>query len=144
MGARRYHVTRSIDAHIDAVWEILTDASSYPEWNEAVLSLDGTIARGSTIRLMSIADPKRTFELSVTELEAPTTMVWRDGMPLGLFEGRRTFTLAPADDGGCDFSMVEEFSGLLAPLITKAIPDLTESFAVFADSLVAAATASRT
>ncbi len=35
--------------------------------------------------------------------------------------------------------MDEVYSGPLAPLITKAIPDLTDSFAQFADGLKAAA-----
>lgn len=35
--------------------------------------------------------------------------------------------------------MAEVFSGPLAPLITKAIPDLTESFEMFADGLETAA-----
>jgi hypothetical protein len=35
--------------------------------------------------------------------------------------------------------MTEEFSGPLAGLITKAIPDLTESFNQFADGLKASA-----
>jgi len=35
--------------------------------------------------------------------------------------------------------MAEVFSGPLAPLITKAIPDMTESFEIFADGLKSAA-----
>lgn len=37
--------------------------------------------------------------------------------------------------------MTEVYSGLLAPIFTKAIPDLTVSFNVFAESLKAAAEA---
>jgi len=66
------------------------------------------------------------------------SMVWSDGMPLGLFRGVRTYRLDPAGSGTA-FSMTEEFSGPLAGLITKAIPDLTESFNQFADGLKAAA-----
>ena len=35
--------------------------------------------------------------------------------------------------------MTEAFTGLLAGVFTKAIPDMTESFNLFADSLKAAA-----
>jgi hypothetical protein len=38
-----------------------------------------------------------------------------------------------------EFSMQERYSGLLAGLITRAIPDLSESFARFADGLKRAA-----
>ena len=141
MGARRYEVTRTIDAAPDTVWDLLTDADTYREWNEAVIDIQGPIRAGERIRLVSVADPKRTFELTVAELDRPTRMVWSDGMPLGLFTGRRTCTITSHGSGRSEFSMVEEFSGPLAPLITRAIPDLTESFELFADGLKTAAEA---
>jgi hypothetical protein len=104
-----------------------------------VLSLDGRIADGETIRLVSTVNPKRTFSLKVTRIEPPSSMVWADGMPLGLFRGVRTFAISELAEGGCEFSMQEVYSGPLAPLITKAIPDLTPSFEEFADGLKLAA-----
>jgi hypothetical protein len=62
-------------------------------------------------------------------------MVWTGGMPLGLFTGTRTFTLTPQPDGSVAFAMSEEFSGLLAPLITRSIPDLQPAFDAFAGDL---------
>jgi hypothetical protein len=136
-----YAGASSISAPPDRVWARLTDAASYPRWNPTVVKLDGTIALGQTIRLVSTLDPKRTFKLKVAELDAPHRMVWSSGMPLGLFTGRRTFTLTPRADGGTDFAMEEVFSGPMAPMITRAIPDMTESFAQFAAALKAAAEA---
>jgi hypothetical protein len=131
-------VRRTIKADPEAVWALLTDATGYAEWNPAVVSLTGRIALGERIRLVSIADPKRTFALRVAELSQPNRMVWSSGMPLGLFRGVRTYTLREHEDG-TEFGMEEVFSGPLAGLITKAIPDLTESFEKFADGLKAAA-----
>jgi uncharacterized protein YndB with AHSA1/START domain len=136
-----YAGTSTIAAAPDRVWALLTDAASYPRWNPTVVSLGGTIAAGQKIRLVSSLDPKRTFKLKVAEVDAPHRMVWSSGMPWGLFSGRRTFTLSPRPDGGTDFSMEEKFSGPMAPLITKAIPDMTDSFAEFAQALKAAAEA---
>ena len=136
----RYHVERRIDASPERVWALLTDASSYRDWNRAVVSIDGTIAAGSTISLVSVANPKRIFKLHVTEMTAPNRMVWRDGMPLGLFKGERTYLVQPRE-GVTHFEMTEVYTGLLAPVFTKAIPDLTDSFNRFADSLKSAAEA---
>jgi hypothetical protein len=136
-----YAGASSISAPPETVWTRLTDAASYPQWNPTVVKIDGTIALGQKIKLVSTLDPKRTFSLKVAELDAPRLMVWSSGMPLGLFTGRRTFTLAPGVDGGTDFAMEEVFSGPMAPMITKAIPDMTESFAQFAAALKAAAEA---
>jgi hypothetical protein len=135
--ATSYAVCRSIKASPDEVWAVLTDAAGYPDWNTAVVSLTGRIALGEKIRLVSIADPKRTFALRVAEFEAPNRMVWASGMPLGLFRGVRTYSLRASEEG-TEFAMEEVFSGPLAGLITKAIPDLTESFEKFADGLKAA------
>jgi hypothetical protein len=120
------------------VWSLLTDATTYPAWNSSVISIDGAIREGNTIKLVSIADPKRTFKLKVAEMNAPTRMVWSDGMPLGLFTGRRTYTIT-SNANGCEFTMVEAFTGPLAALITRFIPDLTDSFNTFADCVKSAA-----
>ncbi len=87
---------------------------------------------------MAKANPGRTFTLSVSDVRAPTTMTWSDGMPLGLFRGVRTFELT--DRGSAtEFSMREVYSGPLAGLISRSIPDMTESFEQFADGLKEAA-----
>lgn len=56
-------------------------------------------------------------------------------MPLGLFKGARTYVLTPGAEGEVAFSMREEFSGFLAPLITRSIPDLQPDFDQFAADL---------
>ena len=134
-----YSASASIQAAPDRVWALLTDAASYPSWNPTVVKIDGTIAAGQKIALVSTLDPKRTFKLKVAEADAPRRMVWSSGMPLGLFTGRRTFTLTPRADGGTEFTMEERFSGPMAPLVTKAIPDMSGSFDEFAAALKKAA-----
>jgi hypothetical protein len=48
-------------------------------------------------------------------------MVWSRGMPLGLFKGVRTFTLA-ADGAATRFTMREEYTGPLLPMIWRSSP----------------------
>ena len=135
---KRYRVTRSIEAPAETVWGLLTDSSTYADWNPAVVSIEGPITVGRTLKLVSIASPKRTFTPKVASMHAPRTMVWADGMPLGLFKGVRTYLLEPSG-AHTDFSMTEEFSGPLSGLIARSIPDLTDSFNQFADGLKTAA-----
>jgi len=61
--------------------------------------------------------------------------VWRGGLPLGLFVGERVFTLTPGSGGAVEFSMRETFTGLLAPLIGRTLPDMQPAFEQFADAL---------
>lgn len=129
-----YHVERTIDAAPETVWRLLSDATTWTDWNPTTISLKGPITAGEKVELVTTVDPKRTFKLKVDELTPPSRMVWSDGMPLGLFTGRRTYTVVPEGEGS-RFTMVEEYSGPMAPLITRAIPDLSDSFEQFADGL---------
>jgi hypothetical protein len=141
--AKGYSVQRTINARPERIWGLLTEAEGYARWNPAVVSLHGQIATGETIELISVVNPKRKFSLTVSDVEAPRQMRWSDGMPLGLFRGVRTFSLRSRDDGQTEFSMQEDYSGALAALITRAIPDLTHSFAQFADGLKTASEATQ-
>jgi hypothetical protein len=137
--AKAYRVERDIAAPPEVIWRLVTDADRYPEWNPSVTSLRGSIEPGATIELRSSVNPKRAFSLKVDRLEPPREMVWSSGMPLGVFRGVRTFSLRSLGSDMTRFSMEEVYSGPLAPLIIKAIPDLDPSFAQFADGLKAAA-----
>ena len=137
--ATSYRVSRTINAAPESIWGLLSDGSSWTDWNPTIVSFEGTIAHGQRVKLVSTVNPKRAFKLNVDEFDAPRRMVWSDGMPLGLFKGTRTYTLEPTSDGATEFVMEEVYTGLLAPLITKSIPDMTESFEQFADGLKAGA-----
>lgn len=137
--ALAYDVTIDIGAPIGVVWAVLTDASSYTTWNSTIVSLEGAIAKDGNIALVAKTDPDRTFELAVTTFDPPSTMVWEDGMPLGLFAGVRTFALSPVDEQTTRFSMQEVFSGGMLSMIAGELPDFRPSFEAFAKDLKAQA-----
>jgi len=66
-------------------------------------------------------------------------MTWAGGMPLGLFNGVRTFTLTRDESGPTRFHMREEYTGPLLALIWRSMPDLGPSFEQFAAGLKARA-----
>src|SRR6267142_4174020 len=136
--ANEYAVVRSIAAPPQRVWELLVDAPGYKGWKASVVSIEGPIELGRTIKLVSAVNPGRTFVLKVAAMDPPHRMVWAGGMPLGLFTGTRTFVVEPAG-AGCRFSMSEVYTGLMSGLIFKSIPDLNNSFKQFAESLKTAA-----
>jgi hypothetical protein len=137
---KRFTASIEINASAERVWAILTDAKSYPAWNSTVEKVDGEIAAGQKVTVYAKATPGRAFPLKVSTFEPATRMVWSGGMPLGLFTGARTYTLTPKGSA-VSFSMTEEFTGLMAPLITRSIPDLQPAFDAFARDLKKAAEA---
>lgn len=128
---KTFHTKIRIDAPPERIWALLTDAPGYPSWNSTVDRVDGRIAKGETVTVHAKINPGRAFPVKVVEFEPPHRMVWASAMPLGLFKGERTFQVT--SDG--EFAMREVFSGLLAPLIGRSIPDLQPAFDQFARDL---------
>jgi hypothetical protein len=84
---KAYDATSVIEAAPATIWAILTDAPGYSQWDSGVIRVDGRIAPGEKLKLVSEANPKRTFSLKVTEFRPDERMTWEGGMPLGLFRG---------------------------------------------------------
>jgi hypothetical protein len=134
-----YEVTTDIRAPAERIWEIITDASSYADWDSGVERIEGRIAPDERIKVFSELNPGRGFPIRVTEFEPPARMTWTGGMPLGLFKGVRTFRLEPGSDSATRFEMREQFSGPLLPLMRRTMPDFGPSFDQYAAGLKALA-----
>jgi hypothetical protein len=124
-----------IHAPPETIWALLTGAAAYPQWNSTVEKIDGHIVAGGLVTVHAKSAPGRAFPLRVTEFAPCQKMVWAGGMPLGLFTGTRSFVLTAAASGGVRFVMDEAYDGLLAPLITRSIPDLQPAVDTFAADL---------
>jgi hypothetical protein len=130
-----FSASTNIKASKETIWKILTDAPGYPTWDPGVIRIEGTIAPGEKVTAYNKINPSRAFPARVTEFVPGQKMAWTGGMPLGLFKGVRTFTLSPKGDGTVDFTLREEFTGPLLPLIGASIPDMTQSFQDFVAGL---------
>ena len=134
----KFQTGRDIAASPQAIWDILTDARALQHGDTGIIAIEGEIVEGGRITLESEAAPGRRFRLTVSRVQAPQHMVWTGGMPLGLFTGRRVFTLTPIDTG-TRLEVVETYSGPLVPLMARVLPDLTPSFEHFARGVAALA-----
>jgi hypothetical protein len=132
---KSFSTSTIIHASPETIWDILTDASNWSNWNTTIIKIEGKIALGEKITVYAKVNPNRAFPLAVTEFVPKELMVWSGGMPLGLFKGERTYKLSQNPDGSVEFSMQEIFSGPMAPLIAGSIPDLNPSFEEFASAL---------
>ncbi len=131
---RAYEASSLIEATPERVWPVLTDAATWPDWDSGVIKVQGRVAVGEKISLTVEANPGRAFPVTVTTLDQPHLMVFRGGMPLGLFTGQRTYTLAP-EGSGTRVTMREEYTGPMAGMIFRSIPDLGPSFRQFVEGL---------
>src|SRR5215831_18056934 len=111
----------TVRASPDRVWEVLTHAAGYAEWNPEIVGVEGRMALGERIRarVRIGGGAIRDVSLRVTGFDAPSRMEWTGGLPLGLFTGRRIFTLTP-HAGMVEFRMLVQMSGPLAGVMVKA------------------------
>lgn len=135
MNQAMFSASTSIQALPERIWDILVDGAKWLQWNPTITKLNGTIALGETVTVYATINPTRAFPVQVSAFVPYERMVWTGGLPLGLFTGERTYSLTPQPDGSVAFAMREVYTGLLAPLITRAMPDLQPSFDAFAAAL---------
>ena len=132
-------VTAQIPAPPAAVWARLTKAEGYPRWNPTVSRLQGPITLGQRLEIEVPSAPGRIFRPTVVAMDAPRSMVWRDGFA-PMFQGTRTFTLTDHEGGTTTVTMHEVFAGLMLPMIKGALPDLCAVFDAYAAALAASFT----
>ncbi len=127
-------VEMDIRAQPERIWNLLTDAATFPRWNSTVTLITGPIVLGRKLVMRVPAAPGRTFRPIVTEFEINRRMVWSDGFA-PMFTGVRTYILEPAAGGMTRFSMAEVFRGLMLPLIRGSLPDFGPIFETYVRDL---------
>ncbi|HMN89580.1 MAG TPA: SRPBCC domain-containing protein [Saprospiraceae bacterium] len=127
--SRETAVSIDIQADKSIIWALLTNANDFPRWNSTIISIDGTIAQGQTIKLKAKLDPKREFKLKIKEFDADNRFVWGDAM------GNRVYTLKSIGNNLTNFTMVEKIGGPLFPLFANMIPPFDEAFEQYAKDL---------
>lgn len=128
-----FETTLHIPSDPADVWATLLQTDRWPDWDTQLDRVDGELGPGERVTLQ-VADTSRPFKLKVATWEPERRIVLTGGMPFGLFTGTRTYRLDP-HDGGTQFSMTERFTGPMAGIIGKSIPDLQPSFEAFASGL---------
>ncbi|MFC4334429.1 SRPBCC family protein [Salininema proteolyticum] len=119
-----------IEAPVEEVWEILSDLDSWREWNPFIREADGVVAEGERLRLKMFPAEGRpmTFTPKVLSATPREELRWlgRLGFP-GVFDGEHAFHLS-AQDGGTLVTQVEEFRGVLVPLLKKMLQNTRDDF----------------
>src|SRR5512136_2185982 len=92
-----YVSSATISAPPEIVWKILADVAGYAAWNPEIVELSGRMEAGGRIkaRVKVQGGAIRSVPMRVTVFAPPQRMEWTGGLPLGLFVGKRVFTVAP-------------------------------------------------
>lgn len=97
---KSFHVETVIAAPPEAIWAVLMDTSSYPDWNPVFVEVDGTYADGAQM-LNRVRDPSgKLLEMTatVTSLVPARELRQKGGMP-GVLTFDHQWLLEPVPDG---------------------------------------------
>ncbi|MGE4294568.1 MAG: SRPBCC family protein [Campylobacterales bacterium] len=112
-----------IRATPERIWAILTDFARYGEWNPFIKQISGKAEAGAKliVRIQPPGKGAMTFKPTVLEAAPGRKLEWLGHLWIpGLFDGRHSFTIEPAENG-CHLIHSETFSGLLLPLVKNSL-----------------------
>lgn len=113
-----------IDATPEAVWSVLTDTASYPDWNPFVRELTGDLRLGERLRAMIGAPGAKpmTFKPTVVRFEPGRALEWLGVLgATWIFSGRHRYEVTEAPEGAARLEQSETFGGLLLPLLWRSL-----------------------
>lgn len=131
---KSFTAAETINATPEQLWQILTDADAYGDWDNGISNVEGNISEAAHIKIHPTGDPG-AHDITITEVSPARRMVWREGMPLGLFTEVRTFRLLSEVEGTTRFSLSEEVSGPLSMFRKKRINAVQGELDAFAAGL---------
>ena len=128
-----FEATADVAAPPSTVWTTLLETGRWPSWDTQLESVTGSLDADGRVEIR-VRPTSRPFRLRVIERRPGERLVLAGGMPLGLFVGTRTYTLAPTV-AGTTVTMRETYTGPLAGLFGRSVPGLQPSFDAFVQGL---------
>jgi hypothetical protein len=131
-----------IDAPAATVWGVVHDVARYPEWNPFVRRLTGDVRDGGRIDVTVQAPGRKpiTFKARVMRLDPGRELRWKGQWFLpGLFDGEHALTVEALGPSRARFRTWEHVTGLLLPLLGKAMRQSQAGFDQFAVAVKARA-----
>lgn len=110
-----------IDAPPATVWETLTDASQFAQWNPFIHKMEGDLVVGNqlSVEVGAPGASRLTFTPEVLVVEPQQELRWLGKLLVtGLFDGEHIFELK-ADSNGTRLVHRESFRGLLVPIFKR-------------------------
>ena len=126
---KEYHTEIVINAPVDRVWSVLTDFSTYPDWNPLVGWLQGDIRTDGKIK-MFVKPLKRAFNATLKRVAPLEELTWV-GIQFApwFLAGEHYYRLEKLSDGSTHLCHGETFSGIGSAVINQST--LNEMLAAF-------------
>jgi hypothetical protein len=136
--ARTLRTEVEIEAPAETVWAVLTDFSSYPEWNPFITSIEGIPRAGERleVRLEPPGGKGITVRPRVLSAIPGRELRWLGHLLVpGIFDGEHRFLIQDGRDDHVRFVQEEQFSGVLVPLTGKVLAQTEQGFVAMNEAL---------
>jgi hypothetical protein len=127
-----------IKAPAHLVWEIISDLSTWRDWNPLYPQAKGVIGFGERLTLeVSIEGmAPRTIQPTILDWAPDEAIHWKLSAMGGLVTSIRYLEIEKMHDEGCIFSNGELFDGLLGPSVAKRLKwKIRAGFAALGEAL---------
>lgn len=115
-----YDINTSIDiaAEPGAIWQVLTDFSSYEDWNPMLRNVQTELQLDAPVRFEVLREGAKPLKLSakITVLSEARDLVWRGGSA-AFVSGEHYFRIEPMGEGHSRLHHGEHFAGVILPLL---------------------------
>lgn len=121
-----------IDAPPAAVWAVLADVDSYPDWNPFIRRLHGDLREGERLEVQIAPPGGRAMSITPTVLTADPgrELRWLGHFLVpGLVDGEHGFRIEELSSGRSRLVQSERFSGVLVGLVRKTLRRAESGFA---------------
>jgi hypothetical protein len=125
------HAQIDIEAPAERVWGIVADFTRYPEWNPFIIEASGQLRVGSRLDVSIRAPGMKPvhFHPRVLDYRPGWGVRWKGSLWVsGLFDGRHSLVVQPLDETTSRFTTHEEVSGILLPLLGRAMKASQQGF----------------
>jgi hypothetical protein len=127
---RRIATAVDIEAPAAAIWRVLIDFPSYPEWNPFIRRIVGEAKVGARLEITAQPAGRKpmTFRPTVRVADPDRELRWLGRVLLpGIFDGEHAFIIEPQTNG-CRLRHEETFTGLLVAAFGAMLADTAQSF----------------
>ncbi len=128
-----------INSYPESVWKILTDFSTYDQWNPFINQIIGLPTEGSKIDILieTPSGKNRKYSPRITKVEEGRELRWfgKSSLP-GFLNAEHIFTIEELQPESLRFIQREVFDGLLTRLFGKGLDtDVMQGFQDMNDAL---------
>ena len=108
-----------IDAPASAVWAVITDFDSYPQWNPFVVSAQSSLKPGEPIdmKVKLLGPVQRQVEIILNVDEGKGFSYCMKPFPFGALSSERSHRIVDLGDGRCHYSSHFHLQGWMMPLV---------------------------